>query len=180
MTARLAGAVLVLAAAAALPPRAAASPPFLGTVELDAPAHAGPLPWEVTFSLEGVRREMLGELEARYGEVAFDGDRARVVVRGYAALRTAPTIEDRASSFWVDPDEPEIVALRPKVVAAAGERPRARDLADFVAGYITRKDLSRRVRPRVRGGPAPPGRLHRARGPARRALPALRESPPAW
>jgi transglutaminase-like putative cysteine protease len=134
-------------AASALPGSAPASPPFLGSVELDAPARPGPPPWEVTLTVTGVRREMLAELEARYGEVAFDGERVRLAVRGYPAPRSGPTAEDRESSFWVDPDEPEIQALRPEVVAEAGPRPRARDLADFVAAYIVDKDLSRAFDP---------------------------------
>jgi transglutaminase-like putative cysteine protease len=142
-------AALALALAAAVLPRAAAAaPPFLGVVELDAPAPPGKLPWQVTFSLvAGVRREMLAELQARYGAVELDGDLARVTVRRYAALPGAPVAEDRESSFWVDPDEPDVAALRPEIVAAAGERPRARDLAGFVARYITEKDLTRRFDP---------------------------------
>jgi transglutaminase-like putative cysteine protease len=144
---RGAAAAIVLSAAAALPGAAEATPPFLGAVELDAPARPGAPPWQVTFSLSGVRREMLSELEARYGEVAFDGERARVAVRRYPALPDAPAAGDRESGFWVDPEEPAIARLRPEVVAVAGERPRARDLADFVAAYITDKDLSRRFDP---------------------------------
>jgi len=147
VTSRGAAAALALATAA-LPALAGATPPFLGVVELDAPAQLGKPPWEVTFSLTpGVRREMLVELQARYGDVGLEGDLARVTVRGYPALPAAPTAEDRESGFWIDPDEPEVAALRPEVTAAAGERPRARDLARFVGEFITEKDLSRRFDP---------------------------------
>jgi len=143
--ARLAAATVVGLALAAPPARA--TPPFLGALELDAPAALGPPPWTVTFVLRGVRPEMLGELRARYGAVRFDGEHATAAVRGYPALSEPPGAADRGSGFYVDPAEPAIQALRADVATAYGAHPRAKDLAAFVAAYITEKDLSRRFDP---------------------------------
>lgn len=145
MTLRRLAAAAALALAAVAPARA--TPPFLGAVELDAPAALPPPPWAVAFALRGVRPEMLSELRARYGEVAFDGARARFTVSAYAADRTPPAPEDRAATFFIDHDEPTVAALRAEVVATAGKAPRARDLAAFVGAFIVDKDLSRRFDP---------------------------------
>jgi transglutaminase-like putative cysteine protease len=141
--ARLALAALALGAA----PPAGATPPFLGSLELDAPSPLGPPPWSVTFVLSRARPEMLGELRDRYGDVRFDGERATTTLGAYPALPDPPAAADRASGFFVDPDEPAIQALRAEIDAAHGARPRAKDLAAFVAAYITTKDLTRRFDP---------------------------------
>jgi transglutaminase-like putative cysteine protease len=140
---------LLAAAAIALgsAPAARAAPPFLGGLELDAPATLGAPPWSITFVLRGVRPEMLGELRSRYGEVGFDGARATAALRGYPTLPDGPVAADRSSGFFVDPEEPAIQALRAQIEAAHGARPRASELTAFVAAFITEKDLSRRFDP---------------------------------
>lgn len=138
----LAAAALVACAATA---RAADAPGplFLVSIPVDAPprlALDGPLAATLELHPDGAAKVETAREWFR-GAVARDG--AVTLRLDEAAPGSRPGEAQRRPTFFVDADQPAVVALRAEVVKAYGATPTPADLARFVDGWITKKSMGR-------------------------------------
>jgi transglutaminase-like putative cysteine protease len=138
--------------AAATPAAGAADdlgPLFLAGVAVEGKADlaaAGPV--DVTIRLNPGGEAKAASLREWFPAARAEGGRVTVRLEGAAPRAgSAPVEAQRAATFLVDFDEPAVAALKPALLAQAGERPSDAGLADFVRGFVTTKSMRRMVDP---------------------------------
>jgi hypothetical protein len=136
-------AALVLAGASPRLAAAEAAPVYL--IQLDVESEAGLAlepPLAARLELHPGRAAKVKSLREWFPRAAARGDAVTVVLREGALAAGRPTAAQRRPSFFVDADDPGVVALRDALgPVAPGEAP-AR-IAALVGRHIEKKDLAR-------------------------------------
>jgi transglutaminase-like putative cysteine protease len=122
---------------------------FLGEIPIEKRS-GGPLDGHTAVRL-GLRATLgapvLGELTRRGVRHRRSTDTSELSLRGYPRAHARPTPKDRAASFLVDYDDPEVHRVREEAARELGPRPSMSDLARFVHRFIVTKDLLRAYDP---------------------------------